>query len=562
MGIFDRFRNRDEEVLIQEESLIEEEKPKERIEEVLITRDNSSNSLINGEITSIRTIIPINEDTLSYSPSSLSKLLTSGDNSLIGQIIGSMSSDLGLNEIFLENEEMSRDSIVGSAMEIISDDACQKDEKYGKVVYIESSDPNLKKFLDDFLTDNVDIESRIWTWTYEVVKHGDFKLRRREYYTGSDSKIKNVYYEDVLNPYAVSRIEYMGNVLGYEDADSGYNNNLNMDISNYSNVSTTSAKFEEKDKFVHFMNSKMSKRIRVQLRVKTGEDKLETITCYKIVGTSIVDNARHIFRVISMLDNMLILSRIARSTQFNLVQIEVGNASPAQTQEILSDTRRTLEGATRLRKNQGIRTDPSPIPVNSNVYLPVRDGKGSITIESVGDMVDVKSIVDIDYFRDKLFAALKIPKQYMGFDESMGALGNNSLVKMDIRYARSVQRVQNIIINGITNLCNNYLAFRGRQSDIGKFIVKMRPLSTSEASNRIEEFATSMQTLESANGLIEEYGDYVDKAKLLISLLNLVGISPSEIASEELTKIMKEIADGTYKESNHKKKEKENNDEW
>lgn len=562
MGIFDRFRNRDEGVLIQEESLIEEEKPKERIEEVLITRDNSSNSLINGEITSIRTIIPINEDTLSYSPSSLSKLLTSGDNSLIGQIIGSMSSDLGLNEIFLENEEMSRDSIVGSAMEIISDDACQKDEKYGKVVYIESSDPNLKKFLDDFLTDNVDIESRIWTWTYEVVKHGDFKLRRREYYTGSDSKIKNVYYEDVLNPYAVSRIEYMGNVLGYEDADSGYNNSLNMDISNYSNVSTTSAKFEEKDKFVHFMNSKMSKRIRVQLRVKTGEDKLETITCYKIVGTSIVDNARHIFRVISMLDNMLILSRIARSTQFNLVQIEVGNASPAQTQEILSDTRRTLEGATRLRKNQGIRTDPSPIPVNSNVYLPVRDGKGSITIESVGDMVDVKSIVDIDYFRDKLFAALKIPKQYMGFDESMGALGNNSLVKMDIRYARSVQRVQNIIINGITNLCNNYLAFRGRQSDIGKFTVKMRPLSTSEASNRIEEFATSMQTLESANGLIEEYGDYVDKAKLLISLLNLVGISPSEIASEELTKIMKEIADGTYKESNHKKKEKENNDEW
>lgn len=562
MGIFDRFRNRDEEVLIQEESLIEEEKPKERIEEVLITKDNSRNSLINGEITSIRTIIPINEDTLSYSPSSLSKMLTSGDNSLIGQIIGSMSSDLGLNEIFLENEEMSRDSIVGSAMEIISDDACQKDEKYGKVVYIESSDPNLKKFLDDFLTDNVDIESRIWTWTYEVVKHGDFKLRRREYYTGSDSKIKNVYYEDVLNPYAVSRIEYMGNVLGYEDADSGYNNNLNMDISNYSNVSTTSAKFEEKDKFVHFMNSKMSKRIRVQLRVKTGEDKLETITCYKIVGTSIVDNARHIFRVISMLDNMLILSRIARSTQFNLVQIEVGNASPAQTQEILSDTRRTLEGATRLRKNQGIRTDPSPIPVNSNVYLPVRDGKGSITIESVGDMVDVKSIVDIDYFRDKLFAALKIPKQYMGFDESMGALGNNSLVKMDIRYARSVQRVQNIIINGITNLCNNYLSFRGRQSDIGKFTVKMRPLSTSEASNRIEEFATSMQTLDSANGLLEEYGDYVDKAKLLISLLNLIGISPSEIASEELTKIMKEIADGTYKESNHKKKEKENNDEW
>ena len=570
MAIFDVFRrnNRDIDSINEEDSsaLVEDTSIiRERIIETTITEDKRSDIERNmlGDIESIRSISPVNEGTLSYSPSSLSSILTDGENSTITQLLGTMFTDMGLNEIFQENEEMARDSLVGSAMEIISDDACQKDEKYNAVVYVESADTDLKKFLEDFLRDNIDIENRIWTWTFEVVKHGDFKLRRREYFAGNDRKLKNVYYEDVLNPYSVSRIEYMGNVLGYEDADSSFNTSIIHGNAGVASSTSMSAKFESSDKFVHFMNSKLSKRIRADIRVKNPEtEDTEVVTCFKVVGTSIVDNARHIFRVMSMLDNMLILSRIARSTQYNLVKIEVGNASPVKTQQMLSDTRRRLEGATKLKKNHGMRTDPSPIPVNSNVYLPTRDGKGDVTIESVGDMVDVGSIVDIDYFRDKLFAALKIPKQYMGFDESMGALGNNSLVKMDIRYARSVQRVQNIMINGITNLCNNYLKFRGKNSDIGKFKIRMRPLSTSETSNRIEEFSTAMQTFDSASSMLDTYKDYVDLAKFFIMILNLIGVSPNEIASEKLLKIMKEISDGTYEEKNHKEKKDSSDEEW
>lgn len=570
MAIFDVFRrnNRDIDSINEEDNstLVEDTSIiRERIIETTITEDKRSDIERNmlGDIESIRSISPINEGTLSYSPSSLSSILTDGENSTITQLLGTMFTDMGLNEIFQENEEMARDSLVGSAMEIISDDACQKDEKYNAVVYVESADTDLKKFLEDFLRDNIDIENRIWTWTFEVVKHGDFKLRRREYFAGNDRKLKNVYYEDVLNPYSVSRIEYMGNVLGYEDADSSFNTSIIHGNAGVASSTSMSAKFESSDKFVHFMNSKLSKRIRADIRVKNPEtEDTEVVTCFKVVGTSIVDNARHIFRVMSMLDNMLILSRIARSTQYNLVKIEVGNASPVKTQQMLSDTRRRLEGATKLKKNHGMRTDPSPIPVNSNVYLPTRDGKGDVTIESVGDMVDVGSIVDIDYFRDKLFAALKIPKQYMGFDESMGALGNNSLVKMDIRYARSVQRVQNIMINGITNLCNNYLKFRGKNSDIGKFKIRMRPLSTSETSNRIEEFSTAMQTFDSASSMLDTYKDYVDLAKFFIMILNLIGVSPNEIASEKLLKIMKEISDGTYEEKNHKEKKDSSDEEW
>ena len=529
-----------EEIINEVGKITEQEETQTLIREVSIDEDRSGNDLLYGDIQSI------SEAAVTHSPESLSKMIDSNDTK-IEQILSELKADYSMDEIFKENEEMSRDSVVGSAMEIIADDACQVDEKTRTIVSVESGDEGLAKFLQDFLEHNVNIEDRIWEWVFEIVKHGDFKLRRREYYIGSkEAGIKNVYYENVVQPYKVTRIEYMGRILGYRDEEFDENK----------------VTFEKPDTFVHFLNSKMSKREKVKLKVRNEEDNIEEIVCYKVHGTSIVDNARYIFRVVNLLDNMLILSRVARSTQYNIVKIEVGNASPAKTQQIISDVRRRIEGSTKLRKNGGIKTDPSPIPVNSNVYIPTRDGKGDITIDSVNENVDVRSITDIDYFRDKEFATLKVPKQYVGFDEQMpGSLGNNSLVKLDIRYARSVQRVQTIVRYGIEELCNNYLRYRGRIDDVGKFDIRMRPLSTAENAERIEEHITNMQVFDSMQGVLETYSDYIDKPKLFKSLLNMVNISPEEIASEEFLTILKELEDGSYKEENHKKEESEEGEE-
>lgn len=540
--------------IIENLNYVKEEKQEEIIrEQVEIREDNRSGDFLGGEIQSV-----ITESKASYSPDTLAKMLgeDEGRNSRTDQFLTALRADMNLSETFLENEEMSRDSVIGSAMEIIADDSCQRDERSGLIVNIESEDAQLEKFLEDFLLNNVKVDDRIWTWTYEVVKHGDFKLRRREYYAGSDKTgIKNVYYEDVLNPYLVSRIEYMGNVIGYEDEDIDSDYDVVTSDPSYGNGVTGvggQAKFERADEFVHFMSSKLSKRIKVRINVKDKDDKLETITCYKVVGTSIVDNVRYIYRIINMLDNMLVLSRLARSTQYNLVKVEVGNASSGKTQQILMDVRRRIEGSTKLRKGVGIQSDPSPIPINSNVYLPTREGRGDVTVDPVGDNVDVRAIVDIDYFRDKEFAALKIPKQYLGFEESLSTLGNNSLARMDIRYARSVQRVQNILNNGVRELCNNYLRYRGRNSDVNKFKVVMRPISTAESAERIEDWMMAAQAFDAGAGMLQEYAPYIDKAKFLRSMLGLIGLSPSEIGNEEFLNILKEIEDGTYKEANHK----------
>ena len=524
------------------------------IREVKIVEDNRGNTFFDGNIESIHSK-SINEG-VSLSPSNLQQLLGTDDNNTLGQIIDGIRGDYSLNEIFLENEEMSRDSVIGSAMEIIADDSCTPDETTNRVVMVESTDEGLKKFIEDFLFNNVKVEDRIWSWAYEIVKHGDFKLRRREYYAGSvNSGIKSVYYEDVINPYLVSRIEYMGNILGYEDEDYLFDSGSYRDAGQFSGSvggSTSvsgSAKFEKSDEFVHFISSKLSKREKIKLNVRKSDNTQEEVTCYRVVGTSIVDSARTMFRINALIDNILVLSRIARSTQFNLVKVEVGNANPGQTQQMLSDVRRRFQANSKLSKGVGFRSDPSPVPINSNIYLPTRDGKGDVTVDSVGDSIDVQSIVDVDYFTDKLFASLKVPKQYLGFAESLGSMGNNSLVKQDLRYARSVIRVQQILINGIMDLCENYLRYRGRGADIGAFRIYMRPLPTSETATKVEEYVSNLQMIDSSSAFLESYADYIDKAKWLKAMLNLANIDVNEVATDKFKEILKAIDDGEYVQS-------------
>lgn len=535
--------------IIDEVGTIKESVPNDVVREVKIVEDNRGNTFFDGNIESIHSK-PIIEGSVSLSPSNLQQLLGTDDKNTLGQIVEGIRGDYSLKEIFAENEEMSKDSVIGSAMEIIADDSCTPDETTNKVIMVESSDEGLKKFLEDFLINNIKIDDRVWSWAYEIVKHGDFKLRRREYYAGSaNSGIKSVYYEDVINPYLVSRIEYMGNVLGYEDEDYLFDSGSYQDAGQFtSGTMGGSAKFEKSDEFVHFISSKLSKREKIKLNVRKSDNTQEEVTCYRVVGTSIVDSARTMFRINALIDNILVLSRIARSTQFNLVKIEVGNANAGQTQQMLSDVRRRFQANSKMTKGVGFRSDPSPVPINSNIYLPTRDGKGDVTVESIGDGVDVQSIVDVDYFTDKLFASLKVPKQYLGFAESLGSMGNNSLVKQDLRYARSILRVQQILINGITDLCENYLKYRGRGSDIGAFKIYMRPLPTSETSTRVEEFVSNLQMIDSSSAFLDSYADYIDKAKWLKSMLNLANIDANEVATDKFKDILSALEDGTYDE--------------
>lgn len=488
-------------------------------------------------------ILEIKEEAELSSPGDIRKMIDKNEASM-ANLIEALRSDYSYAEVFKENEEMSRDPLVGSAMELMADDASLRDPATGTQVTVTSGDDDLAEFLNTFLQENIKIERRLWEWTYEVVKHGDLKLRRREYIVknkkgsneakdveSSENKpYKGVYYENVIEGWKVSRIEYLGEVLGYMDEDEEEGGDGRT--------------LRSPDDFVHFVDIKLPKRKKVKVRVsaenKDGEMETKEIICSKVYGSSVIDNARYIFRVVRLLDDMLIMSRIARSSQFNLVKVEVGDASPSMTQQILMDVRRRLEGSTRMQKGKGIRTDPSPIPVSSNVYIPVRQGKGDVQVDSQGDNVDVRHITDIDYFKNKEFATLRTPKAFLGFEDEMpGTMGNASLLRMDIRYSRTIQRVQNILRNGLEELCNNYLRYRGRGADVGNFEIEMRDVTHTEDDAMLNELMQRLSLVESVSRFASDNSSFIDMPSMLNHVLTMVGLDVTKFAKGDLLKLIK-----------------------
>jgi hypothetical protein len=498
------------------------------VNETYVIEDRRTEEAVQ-RINNFSAVTAITEGVVQTSPKDIRKLLES-DKVSSSNILEALKSDYSSVETYKENEVMSKDPIVGSAMELMADDCAITNVATGKIAWIRSDDKKLESFLNNFLQNNVKIEERYWEWVFEVVKHGDLKLRRREYKT---DKGNSVYYENEVEGYNIFRIEYMGQVLGF----------LDQSDSAFTQDGKKQQTLENPDSFVHFMSSKLPQRKKIKVRVKKDTtNEPEEIVCYKVNGTCLVDNARYIYRIVNLLDDMLILSRVARSTQFNLVKIEVGDAGPRETQGILQDVRRRIEGSTKMKKGTNMRTDPSPIPINSNVYLPTREGKGDVNIESVNDSVDVRGIMDIDYFRNKEFATVKTPKAFLGFEEELpGSMGNTNLAKLDIRYSRTIQRANNIMKDGVKELCRNYLRYRKRLGDLDNFEVVLRDIGGAEEMSRIDDFLSHSAVFDSFAGMLDSYADSIDKEKFFWHVCKLVGLDPKQFGSDKLVSRMEAI---------------------
>lgn len=482
----------------------------------------------------------VSEEFINRSLSKIRDVFTDGeiDKTKIDGILSMLKMDTDDADTFKENLEMLKDPIIGAVLEMVADDCSVKNPITDSIVSVQSDDAGLQTFLNDFLEKNFKVNLRHWELAHNMATHGDLKLRR-QVYSDSDG-VKGVYYELVLNPYSVSRIEYLGQVLGYIDEEDSESKSMLRDA----------------DAFVHFFNTKLMNKKAVELKItETGEEDIDfnnlpnpdiqdipkkLVKAVKVRGTSLVDTARYVFRIVRLLDDILITTRIARSSQFNLVKVEVGNASPTMTNQILMEAKRRIEGRTSMKKGSGMSTSTSSTPVNTFIYTATREGKGDITVESVNDSSDVHSILDIDRFDSKLFAALKTNKVFLGYDEALtGQMSAASLAKLDIRYARMAQRNQNSLEYGYRELLNNYLRFRGRVGDQDNFKIILKSVNSAEQQDYFEEFNNRLDVFTKLETIVAGNEDFIDKAKLLLYILRMLGFNADAIVTNDFRDFIK-----------------------
>lgn len=228
-------------------------------------------------------------------------------------------------------------------------------------------------------------------------------------------------------------------------------------------------------------------------------------------GESYLDNARTAWQVLSALEDILMLTRMTRSVLYRIFSVEVGNKGDTETTRILNQLKTRIKFDETINvKEKVYNSDLRQIPLGDSIFIPTRNGIGNIDIKTVGGDVNLKDAIDLDYFKDKLFAALRIPKAFLGFsDEGTGGMINTSLTRMDIRYARTIRGIQTVLGEGLKDLCLTYLRLTRPESSLEElpdFKIVFTSINTEEDTQRNETRKVQVETLDKVLETFENLG--------------------------------------------------------
>jgi len=216
-------------------------------------------------------------------------------------------------------------------------------------------------------------------------------------------------------------------------------------------------------------------------------------------GQSYLDNSIVAWQILSALEDILMITRMTRSTLYRIFSVEVGGKGDAETKKILNSLKNRIKSDETINVKEKIyNSEMRQIPLGDSIFIPTRNGIGNIDIKVVGGDVNLKDAIDLDYFKDKLFASLRIPKAFLGFSEDSGGLINTSLTRMDIRYARTIKGIQNIAAEGLKDLCLKYLEFTRPESvlrELPDFKIVFTSINTEEDNQRCETKQVQIDTL-------------------------------------------------------------------
>lgn len=241
-------------------------------------------------------------------------------------------------------------------------------------------------------------------------------------------------------------------------------------------------------------------------------------------GKSLLFDSYKIWREKSLLESSAILNRITRSSVLRKIAVEVGDMPKEQVQATLRRVKEMMEQKTALNKNQSMAEYTNPGPMENSIYFATHNGQGAITVESVGGDVEVKNLADLDWWNNKFYSSYGIPKQYFGWtDDGAGFNGGSSLTILSSVYAKGVKRVQNAIIQAITDAINLILLDKGLNSYINNFTLKMRaPITQEEIDYRTDltNRLSAISNMQSIFSDVEDRGRKLAIVKSLFETLN------------------------------------------
>ena len=377
-------------------------------------------------------------------------------------------------------EEMDHYPEITRALDIYADDSMTYAED-GKILQIVSDDDKIIHELEELLYQRLDLDFHLWTWIRNMCKYGDmFNL------------LDIVDKEGVLGAIAMP--------VGEIEREEGYNNDPN----------SLRFKWTVQGNTV-FENYQVS-----HLRI-LGDDR------FLPYGRSILDSARKVWKQLLMAEDAMLIYRISRAPERRVFYVDVGNIPPRDVDSYMQSARDKLKRIAVTSEASGnVDYRYNPESILEDFFIPVRGDRGS-RIETLPGGENAAAIEDIEYLQNKLFISLGVPKSYLTAEEDLS--GKSTLAQEDIKFARTIQRIQKIVISELAKISLVHLYLRGYdESSIYNFDLRLTNPSTVTEMMHLELMSSRFDAANnmSDSSLLSKY--YIQKEVLKLSDSEIVTI--------------------------------------
>ena len=312
-----------------------------------------------------------------------------------------------------------------------------------------SKNPEIKKTLDELFYDVMNVEFNLGPWTRNLCKFGDFFLFNEVI---PDIGIINV------SPIPVSELE---REEGFDPTDP----------------------FAVRYKWLTRGNQYLENWQVTHMRI-LGND------AFLPYGHSVLESSRRIWRTLQMMEDAMLVYRVIRAPDRRVFYIDVGNIDPKDVQSYMEAAKTALRSSTMTEHMYG-RGDQrhNPLSIDEDYFVAVRGTESGTKIDTLAGGTNATATEDIEYFQKKLFAALKVPKPYLNYDENTGAKA--TLAQEDVRFSRTIANLQKIVIAELNKLAMIHLFSKGFDGeDLVNFELKLSNPSTIALQQRLEIWQT------------------------------------------------------------------------
>lgn len=408
----------------------------------------------------------------------------------------------GLTQIKLmyrDADLMCSDTYISSALEIVSDEACCINSK-GKMLNIYSRSERVKAILEDLFVNRLNINIWLPAICYNMLKYGNAYML---FNVTLDEGIRGW---RELHPYDIERLE--------NGMENPYTVSMNINQTGTIKNEEVTFRWVGKNESTPYKSWQLA-------HFRNLND-----TFFLPYGVSYLHKARRAWRMLSMMEDAMLIYRLDKSIERRVFKIYVGAIDdadvPAYVQQVANNFKRTpvidpLTGQVDLRKNF--------MDVSTDYFIPVRTENAPTPIDTLSGANNATSMDDIEYMRNKIFAALRLPKTFLNFNEAQGK-GQN-LAIMDIRFSRMVNRFQQFLLMELNKVAITHLYILGFTDDLTNFSLTLNNPSPQIEAQELEDITKRVTV---AQSVLADPGNGIPIWSLHRTLKEIMKMTDKEIA--------------------------------